>query len=387
MKATLSIAKHATDPVHVRNENKTVEGNTDKVRRLEEKRFHISSEHNYQAAKGMRKDRNLIINNIFWSDISESYVPKGVSFEKSLIIMNDLRSKVAKTFRPGNNKMCGDRQNAIVGLENGSVVCARYRHEPYFVYAEILAFYLSRLLKTDNIPEVVLAKTDSSSELWRNVDTSLVSWESNQTVSMTRQLENVRSSPTAPTIIRDAYLRKETITDDTIKRSNLSIPSDIVEVIQWGTVIVFDYLINHYDRLSEWLKDNKNSLNWLLHNSLLSNDGKLWLVDNEKCFFYPSKRKHPTYASMEQFNEKLLKTLCVFQSSFVKEMQALATSHSPFETLWKFASSYEPLLDTMERDSRYFMFVKRFNERLRQILRWVHSCKELQTGDTQLPHW
>lgn len=280
--------------------------------------------------------------------------------------------------------MCGDSQNAIVGLKDGTVVCARYRKNSFVVYAEVLAFYLSRLLKMDCLPEVVLVWSTSTSRLWREVDTSVVSWDNNETVSLMRQIKSATFAPHAPRIIREAYLKGQLITSDTILNSNLTNPRDIADVIQWGTMIVFDSLVGHYDRFRKWEEINQYSSTGKVHNCLKSYKGKLWLIDHEKTFFYRSNKRgiDSTFRHVMHFHDKMLKTMCVFQSSLVEAVLKLATSHSPFQTLWNYTRHYEPLLDSIQRNNKFALIATLFNRRLGHIVQWIKRCNELHTGGT-----
>lgn len=60
-----------------------------------------------------------------------------------------------------------------------------------FISAEVLAFYLSRMLQLDNVPEVVLASTNKTSGYWNEVDFNIVSWKENQIISMMRRIVDV----------------------------------------------------------------------------------------------------------------------------------------------------------------------------------------------------
>lgn len=48
------------------------------------------------------------------------------SFNESMKLIKNIRSKVVKTVTPSHWKMCGVRNNAIVELDDGTVMCVRY---------------------------------------------------------------------------------------------------------------------------------------------------------------------------------------------------------------------------------------------------------------------
>jgi hypothetical protein len=53
-----------------------------------------------------------------------------------------------------------------------------------------------------------------------------------------------------PATIREAYFRQETITSNLINSSWTlqNNPGMLSELIQWGTILIFDDLIGHFDR-------------------------------------------------------------------------------------------------------------------------------------------
>jgi hypothetical protein len=63
----------------------------------------------------------------------------------------------------------------------------------FVLTAEALAFYLSRLLLLDNVPEVILSKLDGSSGQWKKSNfTKLKNWKEHDEVAIIRWLNNAR---------------------------------------------------------------------------------------------------------------------------------------------------------------------------------------------------
>ena len=58
---------------------------------------------------------------------------------------------------------------------------------------EVLSFYLSRLLGMDNVPAVVLAKTNITSKQWRSVNISHLEWEDNKTIAFIQWIDHLNS--------------------------------------------------------------------------------------------------------------------------------------------------------------------------------------------------
>ncbi|XP_045196192.2 four-jointed box protein 1-like [Mercenaria mercenaria] len=326
-------------------------------------------------------DSSLTKNGIFWSDLAETFVPKGLTLNDSLKLVERLRSKVVTSLTPGTVTLCGNSKGGKVILEDGTIMCAKYKRKWRSVYAEALAYYLSRLLRLDNVPEVILASTDPYSERWKRVNISALSWQGNETVALVAWQRDCRHKTMMPQTIRNAFLKEEPVTNRTIHTSiSLKRNSTLTaELIQWGTIIIFDNLIGHYDRLIQIHRTDQFSGTRSLHNSIMSSKGKIWLIDHERAFFYYQERYNmpPTYfyKTIIPFYDKILKTMCVFQSSLVERLQMLSEQPSPFKSLWDLASLHEPLMDTIPKDLRSEVYAKLFNLRLKEIMSWIRQCK------------
>ena len=71
----------------------------------------------------------------------------------------------------------------------------------------------------------------------------------------------------------------------------------------------------------------------------------------------------------------MLKTMCIFQLSFVNKLRNLSKQQSAFQHLWDYASSYEPLFKTFQKDEHFILLSKLFNSRLDDIILWIDHCK------------
>ncbi|XP_060561256.1 four-jointed box protein 1-like, partial [Ruditapes philippinarum] len=198
-----------------------------------------------------RKSITLIKNGIFWSDYAESCVPKGSSKNDSFMLIKKLRSQKINTLKEGTTYMCGTSKGGIVTLQDGTIMCAKYKRKQRSVYAEVLSYYLSRLLNMDNIPEVFLARIDPSSPRWKDVDPRKLSWDEDEIIALVTWQKNCKLKTLMPATIREAYFRQETITSKLINSSWTlqNNPGMLSELIQWGTILIFDDLIGHFDRL------------------------------------------------------------------------------------------------------------------------------------------
>lgn len=318
---------------------------------------------------------DLIKDQIFWSEYAESFVPKGLSREQSIKRVMYMRNHVVTFLSRGNSRNCGDSKNAVALLPDKTGMCVRYSQKQLQIYAEVLAFYLSRMLNMDNVPEVLLASSNSSSPRWKEVNVTRFRWGDNVILSLIRKIPGKTTKIRMPEILRQAYLNGQTVTSSVIRALNTSNMTEIADLIQWGTLIVYDSLTGPYDRLY-LVKSGRPEFTGTLNNAFKSSIGKIWLFDHEKTLIYYNKNRGPVYnfTSSVKFHDIVLKTLCVFQSTFVDGLRVLSKQPSPFITLWNYSLSQEPLLDTMTKDHNFKVCEKWFNKRLTHILQWIEQC-------------
>lgn len=117
-----------------------------------------------------------------------------------------------------------------------------------------------------------------------------------------------------------------------------------------------------------------------LHKS--SSDGKLWLIDNESGLLdaYDLLNPHDNNQRFQTFHNKMLQTMCIFQSSLVKALKRLDKSPYPHQRLLNYAQSMEPLLENISSVKPYQLFIKMFDKRLKTVIRWINHCEQLQKG-------
>ncbi|XP_053384416.1 four-jointed box protein 1-like [Mercenaria mercenaria] len=355
---------------------------------------HLDS-HTVTYVKDKEPEKELIENGMFWSEYVESLIPKGLSYTNVTRLLQRLRSQVVQTLdRPSWDK-CGRPLNGYAVLSGGIRMCARYRQShSSFVYGEALSFYLSRLLRMDNVPAVILSRTNATSSMWRDVNISSLSWKEDKVAALIQWIDNINSGSSSrayiPPIILEAYRKGTPVTSHVIHTSSLlsRSPAQIAEVVQWGTMIVFDFLTGNYDRVAsmqdaeERENDPKIIEEPIRNLRKASQNGKLWLIDNESGLFDAYELLKPYHKSSRftTFHNKMLKTMCVFQSSLVKALQKLSEQPSPHKRLLNFSRSFEPLIDELPKDNLYKLFAETFDKRLAQVMEWVQHCKIIDVG-------
>ncbi|CAE1269915.1 FJX1 [Acanthosepion pharaonis] len=163
--------------------------------------------------------------------------------------------KIKKThvheLKPPLWNKCGRPKNGFVILDDGSYMCARYR-DPHskLVFGEVLSFYLSRLLGLDNIPVVSLSQVNHSLLQWKGIDFNRLKWKEGNLVALIQWIpgiSTVRSHVKMPEAIYNAYLQKEPLTGANLNLMKLN-DTAISDIVQWGNMLIFDYLTGNYDR-------------------------------------------------------------------------------------------------------------------------------------------
>lgn len=101
-----------------------------------------------------------------------------------------------------------------------------------------------------------------------------------------------------------------------------------------------------------------------------SPEGKIWLIDNKWAF--PTK-KHQQ-ANIESLNDAFLSKICLFQISFLTALWELSDKPDPFQILWNYARSYEPLLDSMKELGTFKAIASLFEERVAKLLKLMQNC-------------
>ena len=165
-----------------------------------------------------------------------------------------------------------------------------------------------------------------------------------------------------------------------IKSVKYCLPSN--ESNYYGTVffMVFLFPFNRVASMQD-AEDREKNPNIMeesirnLHKS--STDGKLWLIDNESGLLdaYDLLTPQESNKRFETFHDKMLHTMCIFQSSIVKALRKLYKYPFPHKKLLKYAQSLEPLLQNITMVKPYQLYVEMFNTRLKSVIEWIDKCE------------
>ncbi|KAL3842504.1 hypothetical protein ACJMK2_020508 [Sinanodonta woodiana] len=310
-----------------------------------------------------------------------------LSYENTSRLIKSLSQKRVQYLRPPSWNFCGRPKNGFVVLEDGTYMCARYR-DPHnkLVFGEILSFYLSLLLGMDNVPPVVLSVVNSTSKYWRATNVHSFGWEEGKMVALIQwisDMDSASSMENIPPVLLEAFIEKIPINGTTLNCRLPSGPVDVPDLIQWGTMIVFDYLTANYDRMAS-MQDAADSQNKpdILQDSIRNlrktvTTRKLWLIDNESGLLdaYELLYNDPSGERFIKFHDQMLHTMCIFQKGLVESVSRLYHSANPHTMLENFAKFHEPLLDKIPKDSTYSLFMTYFSQRLKNVYSWIKKCE------------
>lgn len=331
--------------------------------------------------------QNLVQEKILWSSEVENLVPKGSSSESLKKELEKIKkTHVYELESPLWNK-CGRPKNGFVILEDGSYMCARYR-DPHnkLILGEVLSFYLSHLLGLDNVPIVSLSQVNHSSLQWKGVNFNKLQWKEGSLVALIRWIPGIstmRSHVKMPEAIYNAYLQNEPLTQEKLQTLKLN-DTTLSDLVQWGSMIIFDYLTGNYDRVASMqdaaMKEDRPSIIQEHIRNLRKSPktGKFWLIDNESGLLdaydllYRDKISGKHFV---MFHQQMLRTMCIFQKSVAVSLQTLKNFTSPHNKLEEFAQQHERLLSQVPKDYTYSIFKSMFSKRLTDVSNWIEHCK------------
>ncbi|XP_046558586.1 LOW QUALITY PROTEIN: four-jointed box protein 1-like [Haliotis rubra] len=330
----------------------------------------------------------VVVDAIYWSPQVEQLIPKGMSNYSRIGWVRRMRVTHIKSLQQPSWDRCGRPKNGYVVMEDGTAMCARYRHpHDTLVLGEVLSFYLSMLLGMDNVPAVLLSQINASSIHWRGQDTAVLGWGNNQYVALIQWIDNMnsrRAHVQMPPTILEAYRTGGIVNSDIIAEKKLSAVA-LSDIVQWGAMVIFDYLTGNYDRVASMqdaaekekspkiIQDNIRNLR------KSTTTGKLWLIDNESGLLDAYDLLYHSGSNGEHFlhfHKEMLQTMCIFQKSLVDALYKLHGSISPHEVLEHYARTYEPLIDAVQKDATYNLFKTMFSKRLSEVIQWIKFCKD-----------
>ncbi|KAM7041798.1 four-jointed box protein 1 [Acridotheres tristis] len=278
---------------------------------------------------------------IFWSRELEEQVPPGFAAEEAAAWLSAARAaRVASLERGG----CGRSSNRLARLSDGSRACVRYGINPEQIQGEALSYHLAGVLgMQERLPPMALALVEARGRQWEPVREELRGshWAEGAVVSLTRWVDNLTAvvAPAPWGAEPGAGRRLQPLSAGELVGLP---PSQLVELVQWSDLILFDYLTANFDRLVS----NLFSLQWdprvmrrATSNLLRGPDGGLVFMDNEAGLVHGYR----LLAMWDPYNEPLLRSVCVFREGTARRVAELHRRRSAAAELRRRYRAREPL--------------------------------------------
>ena len=309
----------------------------------------------------------IIVDGIFWSREIETNAPDGFSDDD----VARWRRKTEATRVVSLDAGCGMMQNRHLVFDDSTRACARYRINADQIQGDIFSFYLSRLLGMRNVPPSVLATADGGRHQWSGVDRQLVAaqWNPTRAFVVTPWVKGL-----APAFIPPNLRPENRTLHPTAAALRNKTRNELVDLMQWSDLIIFDYLTANVDRVvnnmfnHQW---NDHMMDRPAHNLHRSSpSGLLVFLDNESGLFH-SYRLLDKYA---HYHDSLLRSLCVFRRSVAERVRTLYREGDVGKRLVELFEEHEPLhrnITTIPLENMHIL-----HRRLGDIYRQIELCEQ-----------
>nr|XP_004673262.3 four-jointed box protein 1 [Jaculus jaculus] len=276
---------------------------------------------------------------IFWGRGLEERVPRGFSEAQATAWLETARGARVVALERGG---CGRSSNRLARFADGTRACVRYGINPEQIQGEALSYYLARLLGLQrHVPPLALARVEARGAQWAQVQEELraAHWTEGSVVSLTRWLPNL-TDVLVPEPWRSEDGRLRPLRGARGELANLS-QTELVDLVQWTDLIVFDYLTANFDRLVS----NLFSLQWdprvmqrATSNLHRGPGGALVFLDNEAGLVHGYR----VAGMWDKYNEPLLQSVCVFRERTARRVLELHRGQDAAARLLRLYRRHEP---------------------------------------------
>ncbi|KAF7252041.1 Four-jointed box protein 1 [Varanus komodoensis] len=285
---------------------------------------------------------------IFWSRALEAQVPPGFSAKEAASWLRAAREARVVSLERGG---CGRSSNRLARLSDGSRACVRYGINPEQIQGEALSYHLAGLLgMQERLPPLALSRVDARGGQWAQVRDEVRGshWAEGAVVSLAQWVDNLTD------VVAPAPWRAEAGAAAGGRRlqplaagelQGLG-PAQLVELVQWSDLILFDYLTANFDRLVS----NLFSLQWdprVMHratsNLHRAPNGGLVFLDNEAGLVHGYR----LLAMWDKYNEPLLRSVCVFREATAQRVRDLHHLRNAASELLRLYRTQEPLAELL----------------------------------------
>lgn len=298
--------------------------------------YHVNGDNKGSArGEGRVKLGSPLEDGIFWSDWLEDLYPEGFTEEYAQAWRERARTCRIVKLEPG----CGRISNQLATFADGTKACVRYGINADQVQGETLTYYLASLLGVTNLPPLILSQLNGDGEQWAAVRTRIDSlqWSDRAVVSLTAWVSNLTG------VVTPAPLRQESgglhpVLGDLWNKTT----RELLELMQWSDLIVFDYLTANFDRLVS----NLFSLQWDsrvmerdTNNLLKTPRGDLVFIDNEAGLVHGFR----VLNMWEKYHNTVLSSVCVFRKRTTRRVAELHRRRDSRQRLLELYRDSEPL--------------------------------------------
>ncbi|KAM9755000.1 four-jointed box protein 1 [Menidia menidia] len=328
--------------------------------------YHVNGDNRSAQRENPVKKGSPVDDGIFWSKWLEDLLPAGFTEEYAEDWRQKARTSRVVKLEPG----CGRISNQLATFADGTKACVRYGINADQVQGETLTYYLARLLGIRNLPPLVLSQLDGESEQWADVRSRIESlqWSGRAVVSLTEWISNLTG------VVTPAPLRQESSgLHATLEGLNNKTTEELLELMQWTDLIIFDYLTANFDRLVS----NLFSLQWdsrvmerETNNLLKTSKGDLVFIDNEAGLVHGFR----VLDMWEKYHASVLNSLCVFRKRSTQRVAELHRRGDSRQRLLELYRHSEPLSQELGFLSDEHAGV--LQDRIDRLHEHISHCKE-----------
>lgn len=298
--------------------------------------YHVNGDNKRSAQReGPVKLGSPVEDGIFWSERLEGLLRVGFTEEYARAWRERARTNRIVSLEPG----CGRISNQLATFADGTKACVRYGINADQVQGETLTYYLASLLGITNVPPLILSQVNGDSEQWAAVRTRIdgLQWSDRAVVSLTEWVSNLTG------VVTPAPLRQESSgLHPVLKELWNKTTGELLELMQWSDLIIFDYLTANFDRLVS----NLFSLQWDsrvmerdTNNLLQTARGDLVFIDNEAGLVHGFR----VLNMWEKYHSTVLNSVCVFRKRTTQRVAELHRRRDSRKRLLELYRDSEPL--------------------------------------------
>lgn len=298
--------------------------------------YHVNGDNKRSTQReGPVKLGSPVEDGIFWSEWLEELLPVGFTEEYARTWRERARTHRIVKLESG----CGRISNQLATFADGTKACVRYGINADQVQGETLTYYLASLLGITNLPPLILSQLHTYSEQWAAVRTRIDSlqWSDRAVVSLTEWVSNLTG------VVTPAPLRQESSgLHPALEELRNKTTVELLELMQWTDLIIFDYLTANFDRLVS----NLFSLQWDsrvmerdTNNLLKTPGGDLVFIDNEAGLVHGFR----VLNMWEKYHNTVLSSVCMFRKRTTQRVAELHRRRDSRKRLLELYRDSEPL--------------------------------------------